>query len=92
MAAYLAVSLWYDFVQGALIQTAQGKFLIQAPAGGQQLPGQLNLSSLSSLGQVQVTSGVGLGQSLGQASGNVALGRDRLCGWMVWLVGKDMKF
>ncbi|PVD33514.1 hypothetical protein C0Q70_04770 [Pomacea canaliculata] len=58
-------------LQGALIQTAQGKFLIQAPAGGQQLPGQLNLSSLSSLG---------LGQSLGQASGNVALGSGSVSG------------
>lgn len=76
------VSLRADcFLQGTLIQTPQGKFLIQTPASGQQLQGQLNLSTLSNLGQVQMTGGVGLGQSLGQTavmtqrSGNVTLSK-----------------
>ena len=71
------------------MQTAQGKILIQTPAGGAgQLPQQLNLSALSGLshmGQpvhmagaqaVQMAPGVGLGQPtvIAQPPGNVTLG------------------
>lgn len=60
-------------LQGTLIQTPQGKFLIQSPAGGQQLQGQLNLGALSNLGQVQVAGG--LQQTvMAQPTGSVALG------------------
>lgn len=92
--------MWLEYIsslflppppQGTILQTAQGKILIQSPAANnQQLPQHLNLSTLSSLGQmaggqpvhmaggqaVQMAPGVGLGQPtvITQPPGNVTLG------------------
>ena len=49
--------------QGTIIQTSQGKFLLQQPtatAGTQAIPQQLNLSNLSGLGQMGATQQVQL--------------------------------